>query len=104
MYCVAIIDGIAGDVFEVRYDSLDALWQNSTVELPSNKNCYELFESGKDELNSIICTQMIGMASGIFDIPGMELSRLTGYIPEVTLEAFLARCFEKSLLLKDPDS
>ena len=64
-------------------------------ELPSNQACYPYFPGGRDDLNSVICPQMLGMATGVFDIIGVELTAMFTNIEPIRLGAFLRECVDR---------
>jgi hypothetical protein len=84
----------------VSHDSIEELRNGITTELPSNKACYGYFPGGKEELDGIVCTHMLGMAFGVFDIPGVSLNELFPHVQETQLEAFLQECWKKSFRVK----
>ncbi|EXJ66482.1 uncharacterized protein A1O5_10634 [Cladophialophora psammophila CBS 110553] len=85
-----------GRRFHKTHDEVSAIRKGATTELPSNNPCYSYFPGGKEELDGICCTQMIGMVAGVFDIKGTELNKLFPHVQTIRLEHFLRTCWEKA--------
>ncbi|KAJ9136941.1 hypothetical protein NKR23_g9560 [Pleurostoma richardsiae] len=93
---VEVAESITGRIFETSYDDIAALRQGCTTELPSNKACYAYFPRGREDLETVICTMMVGMASGVFDIQGTNLESLLPSLKPILLEPFLRQCWSKA--------
>ncbi|PTU21450.1 hypothetical protein P175DRAFT_0556420 [Aspergillus ochraceoroseus IBT 24754] len=93
---VQLVERVTGSAFDVTHVSVEDLSRNITEELPSNRGVYHLFPQGKEDLNTVICTQMIGMAYGVFDIPGVDITQyVPSWAPE-RLGPFLETCWAKA--------
>ncbi|CAI6097219.1 unnamed protein product, partial [Clonostachys chloroleuca] len=57
-----------GTTFEIVHDPVVSVKHKRITKLPSNRPCYAYFSRGKEDLDEIISTQMVGMAAGVFDI------------------------------------
>ncbi|KAM6527607.1 hypothetical protein FALCPG4_008662 [Fusarium falciforme] len=95
---VKVAEKVTGKSFHVQHDAIDQLRKGFTIELPSNKTCYAYFPSGKQELDGIVSTHMLGMASGVFNIPGASLNDLLPHVEPIRLEAFLKTAWTKGLI------
>lgn len=86
---------IAGQQFRKTFDSLERLRKMQTTELPSNRPSYPYFPGGKAELDMIVSTMMVGMATGVFDVSGTNLQTFAPDIETMKIEPFLRSCWAK---------
>ncbi|KEF63715.1 uncharacterized protein A1O9_01693 [Exophiala aquamarina CBS 119918] len=86
----------AGRQFTKSFDPVEGLRKMQTTELLSNKQCYSYFPGGKAELDMVISTMMVGMATGVFDISGTDLRTFAPETALTKIEPFLRSCWAEA--------
>lgn len=84
-----------GTTFEIVHDPVVSVKHKRITKLPSNRPCYAYFSRGKEDLDEIISTQMVGMAAGVFDIKGVELHTLFPSVQRIRLRPFFQEAWAK---------
>ncbi|KAL6246548.1 hypothetical protein RBB50_006786 [Rhinocladiella similis] len=92
---ISLAEQVTGQQFRKTFDSLERLRKMQTTELPSNRPSYPYFPGGKAELDMIVSTMMVGMATGVFDVSGTNLQTFAPDIETMKIEPFLRSCWAK---------